>query len=73
MGLTTEQEQMVKEAFGAGEDWPKATGDPRVNHRVDQLVQQLAKLGPIPDWDFLAVEEQQLYIEEATLNRQAGL
>lgn len=68
MELTKEQEQAVKEAIGDGSDWPSATGDPRVNHRVDQLVSSLNKeIDLLPDWDLLEEEEREAYIEEAKL------
>lgn len=59
--LTPEQEQRVKDAIGDGTDWPKATGDPQVNHRVDQLVSDPT----LPDWELLLDEQRDLYEEEA--------
>jgi hypothetical protein len=61
MPLTNEQHEAVSKAIGNGKDWPLATGDPMVNHRIDQLVSD----PDLPDWDELSKEEQADYIEEA--------
>lgn len=71
--LSDKQKQMVIDAIGDGSDWPGATADPLVNHRVDQLVMKQAFPDDpnewIPAWDQLSKEEQEMYREEAKLNR----
>lgn len=62
--MTEAQLRLVERALGDGSDWPKATIDPQVNHRVDQLVMD----GEIPDWSNLSASERETYIEEAHLN-----
>lgn len=64
MKLTPAQEEMVKRALGNGGDWPYLTSDPRVNHRVDQLIQGKDE---VPDWEDLSEEERQFYIEEVAV------
>jgi len=58
MRLSKEQEQMVREAIGDGNDFPRFTEDPLVNHRVDMIV------CGCPSWEELSDEERQLYFDE---------
>lgn len=62
--LTTEQLRKVVDAMGDGNDWPKATDDPKVNHAVDCLT---VDGGDQPEY------EEGLYLAEIEAFKKAGL
>jgi len=76
MPLTKQQKKLVKEALKDGLWWPKLTRDPKVNHRVDQIVMKEAfphdQKEWIPNWGHLTSDEQQTYYEEAALVQEGS-
>ena len=58
--LTKEQEKRVQLVIGDRSDFPILTDDPRVNHMVDQLLDD-----SLPNWEDLAEAERDFYVEEA--------
>ena len=62
MKIIDEIERAAQATIEDNPDWPNITSDPRVNHRVDQLV-----LGGLPDWDDLTDKEKQIYINEVKI------
>ena len=58
--LNESKKEMVIRAIGDGSDWPKITGDPRVNHAVDVEV-----CGVGQPWEELGDKTRKAYIEEA--------
>ena len=54
---------MVRRAIGNGSDWPRITLDPKVNHKVDQLISN----PELPDWENLTENERDLYLKEVEI------